>query len=689
MVPAKEDILRVTNRGLDVFRHLIPGDWKVGKKFLNPFYPDSRASCHIYLEKRSDQFRIHDFGEAGFSGDCFFLMGYLLGKDCRSAQDFTEILSTINHELGLGLGGPSPSAPRARVQFSPQPIAPMNLTEPEVDRPTAEFSPPVYKHFTPLELEYWAYYGITPEILSIYRVGSIERFESATKEGRNYQLHSSEDEPIFCYSAKKHLKLYRPFSKLRFLYAGSAKEGYVFGLEQLPLRGDVLFITGGEKDVMSLAARGLPAICFNSETASIPKTIIKRLSFRFKHIVLLYDTDKTGMEASARHVQELLTFEVKRLVLPLAGTKSEKDVSDYFRKGHAREDLMRLFCAMLDELYEETMAVLRSCEIDFANPPVRPEPLVSINNVIIGAPGNLLCITGSEGSGKTNYLGGVIAGAICTDESHVDTLGTEVRQNLNGKAVLVYDTEQSEDQLFKNLSYVLRRAHLSGPPPWFRAYCMVGMSRKERMQSILQSIDKFYYQHGGIHLIVIDGIADLLDGVNDEEKSVQLVEELFRLAGIYKTLIIVVLHMTPSGLKLRGHLGSEIQRKAAGILSIEKDPEKNTSVIKALKVRDGSPMDVPLVQFGWDKVLNHHVYLGEKDKDAQDQRKMEDLTEIAREVFRGRSSLTYQELVLAVMNTQSVRDRQAKNYIRHMKDAGLVAKTGIEGTEWVLTELPF
>jgi hypothetical protein len=40
-------------------------------------------------------------------------------------------------------------------------------------------------------------------------------------------------------------------------------------------------------------------------------------------------------------------------------------------------------------------------------------------------------------------------------------------------------------------------------------------------------------------------------------------------------------------MKLRGHLGSELQRKAAAILSIEWDEEPQISVVKALKVRDG------------------------------------------------------------------------------------------------------
>ena len=96
-------------------------------------------------------------------------------------------------------------------------------------------------------------------------------------------------------------------------------------------------------------------------------------------------------------------------------------------------------------------------------------------------------------------------------------------------------------------------------------------------------------------------IADLVKSANDEAESVAVIDELYRLAGIYNTCILCVLHFVPNGLKLRGHLGSELQRKAATILSIEKDDEPAQSVVKALKVRDGSPLDVPLMLFAWDK----------------------------------------------------------------------------------------
>jgi DNA primase len=167
---------------------------------------------------------------------------------------------------------------------------------------------------------------------------------------------------MFGYQGKRHVKIYRPHSEIRFLYGGLLPDNYCFGLEQLPAKGDTLFITGGEKDVLSLVSHGFHAICFNSETSNIPQVIIKKLSYRFKHIVLLYDTDKTGLDASLKHTQQLSDLGVKRLVLPLAGTKQEKDISDFFKIGKTKNDFTQLFIEFLDSLYSETMAILKPCQ---------------------------------------------------------------------------------------------------------------------------------------------------------------------------------------------------------------------------------------------------------------------------------------------------------------------------------------
>ena len=365
---------------------------------------------------------------------------------------------------------------------------------------------------------------------------------------------------------------------------------------------------------------------------------------------------------------------MKRLTLPLSGEKKDKDITDYFIKGNSRENFRKLFLDFLDNLYEETMTMLKSCEIDFDNPPAKAEKIISAGDVPLGTQGNILCITGGEGTGKSNYVASIIAGSIKQDDLYVDTLGIKVQSNSKGEAVLLYDTEQSEVQLFKNTSNLLRRAKLKEKPDEFKAFSLTGMSRKERMQAIIQSMDKYHYQYEGIHLVVIDGIADLVLSANDEAESIRIVEELYRLAGIYRTCIVCVLHYVPNGLKLRGHLGSELQRKAAAILSIEIDKNPAISVVKALKVRDGSPLDVPLMLFSWDRNMGMHVHRGEKPREEKEKRKEKELANVVREIFRTNKSMTYIDLCDHIQQIMDVKERTAKSYIKFMREKEIILK---------------
>lgn len=681
----KEDILLLTDKGLAVFKYYIPFSFKLGRNFLNPLYKDSKASCNVYFDRRNGMYKMKDFGNDDYSGDCFALVGKLNGLNCKEPKDFVQILAIIR-DMHLGLSD------KSEMRISSTTSVPVIAEVTHVPkRKKARPYTLAQKSFTAAELAFWGESGITQEVLKLFQVVSLKKFSSENNEGKPFSIVATDKEPVFGYTAKQYVKVYRPHSEMRFLYAGDFGENYCFGLEQLPAKGDLLFITGGEKDVMSLTVHGFHAICFNSETVTIPVGIIHRLSFRFKHIVLLYDVDKAGLDSSAKQELALKNYGVKRLLLPLEGTKVEKDISDFFRLGNSREDLIKLFLDYLDTIYSETMSALKSCEVDFNNPPPVAQMVVSVNDVPLGTQGNILCITGGEGTGKSNYVTALIAGAIGQSDKNkdkvMDTLGVSVCENSKRKAILFYDTEQSEVQTYKNITNLLRCCGRETMPEYLKVYCLTGMSRKERLQAIIQSMDKFHYQFRGIHMVVIDGIADLIKGANDETESIAVVEELYRLAGIYNTCIVTILHFIPSGLKLRGHLGSELQRKAAAILLIEKDTDPSVSVVKALKVRDGSPLDVPIMQFAWDKDAGMHVYLGEKPKEEKEKRKEDELVAVARDIFGRQDFITYVDLAEQIQAILDVKERTAKSYIKFMREKEIIRKDPSNQSYYIIGNL--
>ena len=671
----KEEILEHTNRGLEIFCFYMPIDFVPKRNFRNPLYKDKRASCNIYLDTKSQCYRMKDFGNEAYSGDCFWFAATMLGLDVRS--DFKKVLLTIIQDLNLNITMDFKTDENRKTK-SLKDIHLVSSTSTDAKEELSE-KKKIFKlyeqPFRADEIAYWQRYGITDKVLQKYHVKSLFRYETISNQGNPFSLTSTKNEPIFCYVMGDFVKIYRPNSKLRFLYGGDKSKDYIFGFEQLPSKGDILFITGGEKDVLSLSSHHFNAICFNSETASIPEPIIESLQLRFRHIILLYDTDETGLREAERQAKQLEPYHVFCLSLSLQGTKTEKDISDFFALGKTAKDLTSLLTDKLSSIYTHTIMMLQSCEIDYENPPDASKSIVAVNGVPLGTQDNLLCITGGEGTGKSNYVAAILTGTLGTERLPAErTLGLEITPNPNGLAVLHYDTEQSEAQLHKNLGKTLQRASLKNVPKFYHSLYLASLSRKDRLKLIRESMDLFYHKHGGIHLVVIDGIADLIRSANDETESIAIVDELYRLAGIYNTCIICVLHFVPNGIKLRGHIGSELQRKAAGILSIEKDDNPEYSVVKALKVRDGSPLDVPMMLFGWDKAEDMHVYRGEKSKEDKEKRKTDELIGVVKEAFRSSFKLTYQELCEVLMREMEIKDRTAKKYIAYMKEQRILAQ---------------
>ena len=665
----KEEILEHTNRGLEIFCFYMPIDFVPKRNFRNPLYKDKRASCNIYLDTKSQCYRMKDFGNEAYSGDCFWFAATMLGLDVRS--DFKKVLLTIIQDLNLNITMDFKTEENRKTKsFKDIRLVSSTSTNAKEELSEKKKIFKLYEQpFRADEIAYWQRYGITDKVLQKYHVKSLFRYETISNQGNPFSLTSTKNEPIFCYVMGDFVKIYRPNSKLRFLYGGDKSKDYIFGFEQLPSKGDILFITGGEKDVLSLSSHHFNAICFNSETASIPEPIIESLQLRFRHIILLYDTDETGLREAERQAKQLEPYHVFCLSLSLQGTKTEKDISDFFALGKTAKDLTSLLTDKLSSIYTHTIMMLQSCEIDYENPPDASKSIVAVNGVPLGTQDNLLCITGGEGTGKSNYVAAILTGTLGTEQLPAErTLGLEITPNPNGLAVLHYDTEQSEAQLHKNLGKTLQRASLKNVPKFYHSLYLASLSRKDRLKLIRESMDLFYHKHGGIHLVVIDGIADLIRSANDETESIAIVDELYRLAGIYNTCIICVLHFVPNGIKLRGHIGSELQRKAAGILSIEKDDNPEYSVVKALKVRDGSPLDVPMMLFGWDKAEDMHVYRGEKSKEDKEKRKTDELIAVVKEAFRNSFKLTYQELCEVLMRKMEIKDRTAKKYIAYMKE---------------------
>ena len=363
----RDMILQKTNGGMTVFAHYM-GESCHKKVFRNPFRTDNVPSCHLYYneDKRGGvgRFILKDFGDSNWHGDCFWLVGKLTGLNPKT--DFLEILRVIDRECELFILDSATSVPHPLMKKAD--TVPAFISKP------VKFTPK-YRNFNKYELDYWASYGISLDVLERYHVRCLITCHFERPDKTSFNLHGSLEIPLFGYTFNdgSGIKIYRPGAEIcRFMYAGNLPKPYVFGLEQLamlpcchpePFRSDedfkkaALFITGGEKDVMSLAARGFNAICLNSETARMPESLLQCLLACYSPIIFLYDSDETGNKEASLRVAECRHYAcvsahhpdghpswkpVASVTLPLSGTKKEKDVSDFFRTGHSADELLGL-----------------------------------------------------------------------------------------------------------------------------------------------------------------------------------------------------------------------------------------------------------------------------------------------------------------------------------------------------------
>ncbi len=387
-------------------------------------------------------------------------------------------------------------------------------------------------------------------------------------------------------------------------------------MEQLPPKGEAVVVTGGEKDVLTLASVGIPALSLNSETAAVDETLLKMLKARFAHIVFLYDMDETGIRCSREAVRTWEKhYPVVRVELPLSGSKTEKDISDYVRlqleKGIAPEAVAAQVKTFIGEaIRTKEDETLSPYLIRLSAPPVKPNTLFRFGQEPMAAAGSLVCITGGAGTGKSNYAAAMLAGTLNTVlDDDIDTLGVRVLPNAEQKAVLLFDTEQSGYQSFENLQRLLQRAHVGEQPDYLTVANLCPVPRAERQSLIERTLEIVARRHGGVYCMVIDGLADLIVSTNDEEEAVRIVEWAHCLAEKYQMVLISIVHTAGMPEKVRGHLGSELTRKASAVVDIEVDKKTQDSVVKPLKLREGSVRQAGVSRFGWCERVGMHISL--------------------------------------------------------------------------------
>jgi len=365
---SKDLVLEKTAGGLDFYKYVITEELKMVddarfENIKNPFYNDKKPSLSIY--KKADRWYFHDHGEPCFTGDVFNFAGFYY--DLNSKTDFQKILVKIVEDLDIKVGDISAEDGTASNEYD------------EAKRCGFSHTPRGNDGGYKAALDYFKQYGITEYTLREYNVRAINSY-SKKESGSSHIVKRNvvaQDRMQIGYVTMDFIKFYNPSPK-SFWYVGTKPKDYIFGWMEILRRNtkfkqgrDILVITGGEKDVLTLSSLGYDAICFASETSSIPQYAIDEIFPSYNRVVVLYDIDETGEKRSKelckRH--NLINVTLPALLKEHGG----KDVSDYIKCGFDAIELHTLINTTT--LSNERTVVYDKC--DDLNTDIDRNPLIN------------------------------------------------------------------------------------------------------------------------------------------------------------------------------------------------------------------------------------------------------------------------------------------------------------------------
>lgn len=305
-----------------------------------------------------------------------------------------------------------------------------------------------------------------------------------------------------------------------------------------------------------------------------------------------------------------------------------------------------------------------------ARPPV-VVPRFYVRGVPVSTPGNITAMSGPPKSAKTAANCAMMAAAITTEPDRVDCLGFNA-SNTEGKALIHFDTEQSIEDHFAIMERTTRRAGLVAPPPWLLSHCLTEFSISERRGLIFQALQNYGKEFGGVHSLILDGVADFVHDVNDAEEANGFVSELHAAAITHACAIVVVIHLNPSTEKTRGHLGSQLERKAETNLRLEVDG--SAVVLWSDKNRKAPITKAHGPRFAWSDEHRMHVSV-ESLAAAREEAETEELSDLAKKVFKDHPSMRRTDLETTVKKVLTVRPKTAERRTNRMLELGVIEKS--------------
>lgn len=319
------------------------------------------------------------------------------------------------------------------------------------------------------------------------------------------------------------------------------------------------------------------------------------------------------------------------------------------------------------------------------NPSVKIAPIIPtvfIAGSRFAVKGDISMISGKPKAGKSTITKMILATALMKEvPPETDTLS--IRSNYSeGKPVIYIDTEQNPADTLEFFNEVIKITGLPKAPENF----VILNWRDFDYYQCLEHLVSIFENIKNIHMIIIDGITDLIPSSNDETSSVMLIRYLMKESTVRNTCVIACIHENGESGKMRGHIGAEAARKCQGTISIRYDEGKGVRVIKPLFLRRGKMFDEIYWESNEGIPKSCSAEITEKLKDAQtiENKRIAECEEILKQVYSkapdmGLNALELMKYVKTYQPAKKLESpdacrKRASRYIDTMKKEELITE---------------
>lgn len=428
--------------------------------------------------------------------------------------------------------------------------------------------------------------------------------------------------------------------------AGFSYQGCLFGEHLITKDTEVVCVVESEKTAI-IAAHYMPEYVW---VATGGKDCLKQSrNMSGKKVILFPDckcTDRWTKKSAGWNVPaEVKVCDFLDRYASTEDYEDGADIADYLLKD-------KEFCSQLKDVIADMLAPKCSFEeylIDVTSAMEKPMTNLQWDGEMLFSAGNLEVITGAAKSRKTFFV--------------TYLAGQYLQQNPEGQ-ILWIDTEQSK---YDAQQMVLRLYRLLGIDKSQNDSRIIAMMLREcdtPKEMVYAAIE-----HYKSPFIIIDGTADLMRSINDEEDAGEIVKTLMKYSSIYDSTIINVVHQNRNDANTRGWLGSILEKKAESVLLVKSNGDTSKVIDKYNRhlcpvnfdfiVENGLPVRVPTQ--------------AEKEKLTQKQINKNSI------LSNMKLECRYTSKQLEAYTIGEVSGRTVRNYITELLSEGSITKIDING----------